>query len=130
MSRSPFLSFAVLAAAAVTFMAMPARADGNVKVPFGFMVGDKWCPAGTYQVRGDATRKSVMLVGPNSMVNFKWIVMPKPGDGDPNKVALRFDETTSGRVLRSVQYGPSSTPILDEDGQRPGELQTQGSRGR
>lgn len=130
MLKSHFLSLAVLATAAVTIMATPARADGNVKVPFGFTVGDKWCPAGTYQIRGDATGKSVVLVGPNSMVNFKWVVMPMPGDGDPNKVALRFDETGSGHVLRSVQYGPESTPLLDVKELHAGEAQSAGSRGR
>lgn len=130
MLKSQFLSIALVATAAVTFAATPALADGNVKVPFSFTVEGKLCPAGTYQVKGDATGKSVLLVGPGSSLSFRWIVMPKPGDGDPNKVALRFDETNSGHTLRSVQYGPEGTPILDQKDQETGEQGTPGSRGR
>ena len=129
MLRSHFLSVALAATAAVTLAAKPALADANVKVPFSFTVGGKKCPAGTYQVKGDATGKSVLLVGPGSSVSFRWIVMPKPGDGDPSKVALRFDETSSGHTLRSIQYGPAATPLLDEE-QQSGELQSPGARGR
>lgn len=130
MLRSNFLTFALVATAAVTLTAKPALADGNVKVPFTFLVDGKRCPAGTYQVKSDATGKSVMLVGPNSSVNFSWIVMPKPGEGDPNKVALRFDDKNSDHVLRSIQYGPKATAILDIQQEQAGELQTPGSRGR
>lgn len=130
MLRSHLLSFAALAAAGAMFTAKPALADANVKVPFSFTVGGKLCPAGTYQVKSDATGKSVLLVGPGSSVNFTWIVMPKPGAGDPDKVALRFDETNSGHVLRMIQYGPDATPILDMQEQQPGELRAPGSRGR
>ena len=130
MLRSHFLPLAVLATVAITLAAKPAFADANIKVPFSFTVAGKKCPAGTYQVKGDATGKSVLLVGPGSSVSFRWIVMPKPGDGDPSKVALRFDETSSGHTLRSIQYGPEATPLLDGQEQQAGELESQGSRGR
>ena len=130
MMKSHLLSFALVATAAVTLAAKPAFADANVKVPFSFLVGGKRCPAGTYQVKGDSTGKSVTMVGRDSSVNFTWIVMPKPGEGDPNRVALWFDKTNADHVLRSIQYGPEATPLLDVHERQPGEMQTLVSGGR
>lgn len=130
MLKSRLLSIALVAAAAATMAVKPALADANIKVPFSFLVAGKRCPAGTYKVKSDATGKSVMLVGPDASVNFTWIIMPKPGAGDPNKVALWFDEANSDHVLRSIQYGPEATPLLDIHERRPGASQTQVSDGR
>lgn len=113
MLRSRFLFVALVATAAATLAAKPARADARVKVPFSFTVDGKRCPAGTYLVRGDAASDTVTLVGRDPSKIFTWIIVPKTTEVDPNRVVLQFDNAGSDHALRSIQYGVQSTERLD-----------------
>lgn len=113
MLRSRFLIVALVATAAATLAAKPARADARVKVPFSFTVEGKQCPAGTYMVKGDATTDTVTLVGRDPSKIFSWIIAPNTTGADPNRVVLEFDQAGSEHVLRSIHYGSQATLRLD-----------------
>ena len=123
MLRPRFLLFALVATAAATLAAKPASADTSVKVPFSFTADGKRCPAGTYQVKVDPSSNSVTLVGRKSSNIFSWVVMPRTGEGNPQKVVLQFDREGSDHALRSIQYGRQATPRLDTHERQTDELE-------
>jgi hypothetical protein len=113
MLRTRFLWFALVATAAATLTPRLAHADASVKVPFSFTVAGRVCPAGRYIIKGDPGTTTVTLVGRDSSKIFSWIVFPINGDANPKAVVLRFDQSGSEHVLRSIQYGSQSTTRLD-----------------
>lgn len=113
MLRSRFLLVALVATATAALAAKPASAAARVNVPFSFTVDGKRCPAGTYQIKGDATNNWVALVGRDSSKIFTWVAVPASGEADPTKVVLQFDRDGSDHALRMIQYGSQSTLRLD-----------------
>jgi hypothetical protein len=130
MLRSRFLLVALVATAAATFAAKPARADASVKVPFSFTVDGKECPAGRYLVRGDAMNNTVTLVGRDASRIFSWIIVPRSSEVNPASVVLRFDQRGSDHALRSIQYGSQSTGRLDKQAPPSDEMQDAERGGR
>jgi hypothetical protein len=112
MLTSRFLLVALVATATSALAVKPTSVDARINVPFSFTVDGKRCPAGTYQVKGDAANNWVSLVGRDSSKIFSWIVVPN-SEADPTKVSLQFDRTGADHTLRSIQYGSQSTLRLD-----------------
>jgi hypothetical protein len=107
------LAPALIAAAALgTNTAMAA--ESTVKVPFGFTVAGKYCPAGTYTVLRDTIQPFVTLKGKEAPVSFNWVLVPGEPEPTDTKVTLRFDAVGQGYALRTVQYGPRITRQLDK----------------
>jgi hypothetical protein len=113
---------AVVAAAALAITS--ANAETTLKIPFGFTVAGKYCPAGRYAVEQDTTGNFVRLIGKDSSKSFNWLVGPGSPDPTANKVVLKFDESGQTHALRSIQFGSMITSRLDtktmetESGQR------------
>ena len=115
--KTLFLSSVILAVA--TIPTTKASAEPTVKVPFSFSVGNKLCPAGTYSVIKDQQHALVTFRSIDSDRTFRWILVP--GDPSPSdtSIALQFDGDDHNHTLRSNQYGPLTTPVLDKNRNNP-----------
>jgi len=104
--------------AAIAFTSTAALADSNVKIPFDFKVGSKTLPAGDYVVKQNPNHTTVQLFSRNGVNSFTWIL--QPGDPDPssNTVKLTFDTNGTTDWLRSIDYGPQTTPRIDPGSSR------------
>jgi hypothetical protein len=122
------LAPAVLAAFALA--AASAKAEVTLKVPFNFTADGKICPAGYYTVRHDDNSSFVTLISKGSSQIFTWVVGPGVAPPDNRKIALKFDEVSSGHVLQSVQYGTLSTSRLDSKSLRDERESNQLTGGR
>ena len=85
-------------------------AESHVDVPFAFKADGKSFPAGTYSL--NSAGDFVKLGGASQSAT--WII--HPGDPAPNdkRVILKFDQSGSEHVLRSIQYGNKTTSRLDK----------------
>ena len=97
--------------AAVTFivgigMAARAQAEDNVvvTVPFGFEIGDKALPAGTYRVSRFWNDPSGPLLFTNYDKEISVFVLPIASDGAPaDKPRLTFEEVGKEHFLNTIQ---------------------------
>jgi hypothetical protein len=104
-------SAVVLAAALAT---TSARAEAIIKVPFGFTIDGKAFPAGVYAVRHDDRGNFVTLAAKGSDQSFSTILVPGEPDLTDRKIALNFDVVGETHFLRTIQYGPMITSVLDK----------------
>jgi hypothetical protein len=104
-------SAVVVAAALAT---TSARAEALIKVPFSFNVGGKAFPAGLYAVRHDDRGNFVTLAAKGSEQSFSTILVPGEPDLTDKKIALNFDLVGETHFLRTIQYGPMITSVLDK----------------
>ncbi|MGC1871791.1 MAG: hypothetical protein WA700_12595 [Acidobacteriaceae bacterium] len=111
--------YTVLASAALMAAAVlatnSAMAETTLNVPFSFMVAGKACPAGRYSVKEDPTASYVILTNQDSSRHFMWVIGPGSSDYEASKVVLKFDLAGQSHLLRSVQIGPMTTPVLDKN---------------
>ena len=107
------LASAALVAAAV-LATNSAMAETTLQVPFSFMVAGKICPAGHYTVKENAIGSYVTLTNEDSSRVFTWILGPGSPAFDASKVVLKFDVAGQTHLLRSVQVGSMTTPMLDK----------------
>jgi hypothetical protein len=130
--KSIFSKFVLAPAvlAAVALAAASAKAEVTLKVPFNFTADGKICPAGYYTVRHDDNSSFVTLISKGSSQIFTWVVGPGVAPPDNRKIALKFDEVSSGHVLQSVQYGTLSTSRLDSKSLRDERESNQLTGGR
>jgi hypothetical protein len=112
MLRRFVLAPVVLAAAAMT--ATSAMAATSIKVPFSFTVEGKYCPPGRYLIDKDRLSHIVTLRGVDNGEMFSWVVGPGEPAPTDTKVSLKFDQVGVNHALRSVQFGPEITGILDK----------------
>jgi hypothetical protein len=108
------LTLTSAAMAAIAFATIPAMATTatTLKVPFNFTVDGKVCPAGSYTIKRIDSDKFVTLQSNDSSASFTWIAgSSAPRDGQ--RVVLSFDTEGKDHALRSIQYGPVTTPRLD-----------------
>ena len=103
---------AVMAAAALATTS--ARAEATIKVPFSFSVEGKAFPAGLYAVRHDDRGNFVTLVAKDSAQSFSTILVPGEPELTDKKIALNFDLVGETHLLRTIQYGPRITSVLDK----------------
>lgn len=108
------LSTLVMASAVAASVALtPHTASATVvHVPFNFSVSGKQMPAGDYNVTQYPSREFITLTNDAHTVSISWLV--KPQDPAAHKIVLKFDESESGNLLRTVQYGAGITPVLDK----------------
>ena len=109
------LASAALMAAAV-LATNSAMAETTLKVPFSFTVAGKTCPAGHYTVKENAIGSYVTLTDEDSSRVFTWVLGPGTPALTGNHVVLQFDVSGQTHLLRSVQIGSMTTPILDKNG--------------
>jgi hypothetical protein len=119
----------ILAAIVITAGALgthAAKAATTLKVPFSFTVAGQSMPAGVYTISQGTDRNIVMLKSMDASKAFSAVLVP--GDPSPNdtRVALKFDQSGNGHILKSIQYGGRSTSRLDlatrEHGYDPSRL--------
>jgi hypothetical protein len=103
---------AVMVAAAVATTS--ARAEALIKVPFSFTINGKAFPAGLYAVRHDDRGNFVTLAAKGSEQSFSTILVPGEPDLTDRKIALNFDVVGETHFLRTIQYGPMTTSVLDK----------------
>lgn len=108
------LASAVLMAAAV-LATSSAKAEITLNVPFSFVVAGKACPAGHYIVKEDTSGSFVTLANRDSSRVFTWILLPSPPNFKNGEVVLKFDVAGATHLLRTVQFGPMTTRVLDKD---------------
>jgi hypothetical protein len=106
------------AVAAIALASNSAMAESKVNVPFSFTVGHKKLPAGQYTILRGKANNTVTLTSQDSSFGYTWILAP--GDPSPysHAIVLKFDSANETHFLRSVQYGPQTTPRLDRDRDR------------
>ena len=106
------------AVVAIAFTATSAMAESHVNNPFEFKVGNKTLPAGDYVVAQNLNHSSVQLISRDGTKSFSWVL--EPGDPDPasTAVVLSFDVNGSTDWLRTIQYGPQTTPKIDPGSRR------------
>jgi hypothetical protein len=111
------------AAALATNTAMAAT---TLNVPFSFTVAGKSLPAGDYLVQKDISGNTVTLRSEKSTDSLTWVI--GPGDPSPsdNRIQLQFNQSASGHVLRTIQYGALITSRLDRDGKRADHIPSSG----
>lgn len=109
--RNFFLTSAAVAAIALT--ANSAMAESKVNVPFSFQVAGKTLPAGRYTIVPDSTNNFVTLKSDAAGTGLTWLLRPGSANPSDRSVVLRFDSTDQDHALRSIQYGPRTTPRLD-----------------
>ena len=119
---------AVVAGAALATTS--ARAEAVIKVPFSFNVDGKAFPAGLYAVRHDDRGNFVTLAAKGSEQSFSTILVPGEPDPTDRKVALNFDVVGQTHFLRTIQYGPMSTSVLDKKAVQSERASLQRSGGR
>ena len=108
------LASAALMAAAV-LATNSAMAETTLKVPFSFTVAGKMCPAGHYTVKENAIGSYVTLTNEDSSRVFMWVLGPGAPDYKSGEVVLKFDVAGQTHLLRSVQFGSMTTPVLDKN---------------
>jgi len=102
----------LLAALAFT----PQHASAAVlHVPFDFAVSGRVLPAGDYSVARDSKGSFVVLTTPDGKRSFSWVIGPGDPDPDQEGIKARFDSTSSGYALRSIQYSSKITRQLDRN---------------
>jgi hypothetical protein len=85
-----------------------------VNVPFNFVVKNHAYQSGAYKVVIEPARFVVTMSRINDPAqSLIWIVRPAVDDKDPLKVRLTFDTIGQDSVLRTVQFGGLTTPVLD-----------------
>ena len=107
-------SAALMAAAALATNS--AMAETTLNVPFSFTVAGKACPAGRYSVKENSTDSLVTLTNEDSSRVFTWVLGPGAPDYTAGNVVLQFDVSGQTHLLRFVQIGSMTTPILDKNG--------------
>jgi hypothetical protein len=113
------LTLTSAAIAAIAFATIPASAATatTLSVPFNFTVDGKVCPAGSYTIKRVDSDKFVTLQSNDSSASFAWIAgSSAPRDGQ--RVVLSFDTEGKAHALRSIQYGPVTTPRLDRNSRK------------
>ena len=101
--------------AAVVLTTNSAVAETTLNVPFSFTVGGKACPAGHYTVKENSIGTYVTLTDEDSSRVFTWVLGPGTPDLTGNHVVLQFEVSGQRHLLRSVQIGSMTTPILDKN---------------
>lgn len=69
-------------------------------------------------VAQNLNHSSVQLISRDGTKSFSWVL--EPGDPDPasTAVVLSFDVNGSTDWLRTIQYGPQTTPKIDPGSRR------------
>lgn len=123
---------AILAAIVITAGALATHtaAAETLKVPFSFTVGGQSMPAGVYSVSKDGFHNLVILKSIDASKSFTALLAP--GDPAPNdtRIALKFDQSGNGHILKSIQYGAETTSSLERGTREPGYDPTRLSQGR
>jgi hypothetical protein len=108
---SLILAPAVLAVAALA--AQPAVAESHlINVPFSFVANGKVCPAGAYRVSRENFSGTIRLTGAHN--SFVWLLVAGNGAVRDHRLVLTFDVAGQNHMLRTVEYGPMSTPQIDK----------------
>jgi hypothetical protein len=115
----------VLSSAALCASAAFAAEQKRVEVPFDFVVKNHAYQAGAYAISIDNTRSFVTLseIGKTGQ-SLTWIMVPGDGEFSHPTASMTFDVTSSGKVLKTIQYHTLSTPNLDKKQKRAVETIT------
>jgi hypothetical protein len=105
----------VLSSAALCATAAFAAEQRRVEVPFDFVVKDHAYHAGAYAISIDDTRSFVTLseIGKTNR-SLTWIMRPGDGGLSHPTASMTFDVTSSGKVLKTIQYQTLSTANLNK----------------
>ncbi len=114
----------IMAAAALA--SNTAMAENNVKVPFSFTAAGKVWPAGDYSVQKDNSADTVTLKSKVSSETFTFLVGPGEPNPTDSKISLNFDALNGTHALRTVQYGPQISGMLDRQPKHSSNMATSG----
>jgi hypothetical protein len=114
----------VMAAAALA--TGTAMAETTVKVPFSFSAAGKVWPAGVYSIQKDNIGGTITVNSKVTSESFKFLVGPGEPSPSDSKIVLRFDEVNGAHALRTVQYGPQISGLLDRQPKRDANMAASG----
>jgi hypothetical protein len=123
----------ILAAIVITAGALgthAAKAATTLKVPFSFTVAGQSMPAGVYTIAQGTDRNIVMLKSMDASKAFSAVLVPGDPSPNDNRVALKFDQSGNGHILKSIQYGGRTTSRLDATTREHGYDPSRLSQGR
>lgn len=116
---------AAVMAMAAALMTIQAMAQTRFNVPFSFTVSGKSCPPGSYSIQPVFFGSSVLrLQSEDWKESFRWTFNPAGASLTDARTVLTFDEVDGTHVLRTIQYGDLTSPVLDDGA----KLNEQGSR--
>jgi hypothetical protein len=104
----------VFASAALCATAAFAADKAVVNVPFSFQAHGHNFAAGEYSVILDQNQSVMTLRNTeDARQSVQWKVSPGVYDADSQVLRLKFDDAGSAHLLRTVQFGPRITSVLD-----------------